>query len=123
MLTHLGLIPPFRTASHSFSWNERLSGGGGRWAALYEKVFAVTLDESDYYRQYFEYVRKNIDSLVEKTLENSPKFRQYKDFMKEDLESAMQKIESGVPVTELNQNEGFIFPQVLINAMVREGVK
>lgn len=105
------------------SWNERLSGGGGRWAALYEKVFAVTLDESDYYRQYFEYVRKNIDSLVEKTLENSPKFRQYKDFMKEDLESAMQKIESGVPVTELNQNEGFIFPQVLINAMVREGVK
>ena len=35
----------------------------------------------------------------------------------------MQKIESGVPVTELNQNEGFIFPQALINAMVREGVK
>ena len=105
------------------AWNERLSGGGGRWTALYEKVFGVTLDESEYYRQYFEYVRKNINSLVEKTLENSPKYRQYKDFMKEDLESAMQKIESGVPVTELNQNEGFIFPQALINAMVREGVK
>ena len=100
-----------------------MSGGGGRWTALYEKVFGVTLDESEYYRQYFEYVRKNINSLVEKTLENSPKYRQYKDFMKEDLESAMQKIESGVPVTELNQNEGFIFPQALINAMVREGVK
>jgi SPP1 gp7 family putative phage head morphogenesis protein len=105
------------------AWKERLSGGGGRWAALYEKVFAITLDESEYYGQYFEYVRKNMDSLIDKTLENSPKFRQYKDLMKEDLESAMQKIESGVPVSELNQNEGFIFPQVLINAMAREGVK
>lgn len=105
------------------AWKERLSGGGGRWAALYEKVFAITLDESEYYGQYFEYVRKNMDSLTDKALENSPKFRQYKDLMKEDLESAMQKIESGVPVSELNQNEGFIFPQVLINAMVREGVK
>ena len=68
-------------------------------------------------------MRENADGLIDKALENSPRFIRFKDQMKWELESAMQKIEDGISVSALSQNERFIFPQVLINAMIKEGVK
>lgn len=105
------------------AWEERLSGSGGVWKELYKAAFAVDMDESKYFMRYFGCMRENADSLIDKALENSPRFIRFKDQMKWELESAMQKIEDGISVSALSQNERFIFPQVLINAMIKEGVK
>lgn len=105
------------------AWEDRLSGAGGVWKELYKAAFAVDMDESKYFMQYFGCMRENADSLIDKALENSPRFICFKEQMKWELESAMQKIEDGISVSALSQNERFIFPQVLINAMIKEGVK
>lgn len=105
------------------AWNDRLSGTDGMCAELYERVFGVALDESRYFTGYFGYMRDNASVLIDKVLENSPKYIEYREQMRGELESAMQKIESGSAVSELDQNERFIFPQVLINAMEEEGVR
>lgn len=105
------------------AWSDRLAGNSGKWVSLYDEVFSVKFDETKYYSQYYDYVKANADSLLDKMLENSPKYSRYKEEMKSDLQSSLEKVEAGTSISSLKGNEKFVFNNVLINAIIKEGVK
>jgi hypothetical protein len=43
--------------------------------------------------------------------------------MQQDVISAIGKMENGESLSQLSSNEQMVFPQVLINAMIEEGIK
>jgi SPP1 gp7 family putative phage head morphogenesis protein len=105
------------------AWADRLSGNSGKWASFYDDVFSVSFDEANYYSQYYEHIKANADSLMNKMLENAPGNITYKEQMMQEFESSMKKVESGTSISKLQGNEKYIFTNMLINAMIKEGVK
>lgn len=101
---------------------DRLSGVGGIWSDLYDKIFSLPFDENKYYQKYFDVIRKNYNDLFDKMFENTPENAQYRNYMKDDLFNSINKIKKGWSFEKLSDNEKVVFSNIMINAMERKGI-
>ena len=127
-LPRLKRLPKFKNCSTvsdfgKIAWRDRLLGNSGVWEQLYDDIFSLSFDEQSYYKQYFKSIGLHDTELFNKFFENSPKLQQYEDMLKNDLKSAMSKINNGVPLDDLSNNERIIFSNIIVNAMWEEGIK
>lgn len=105
------------------AWRERLLGNSGKWSDLYDEAFSVKFNEATYYKKYFKYIDVHRDELFQKVFENSPGLSIYRNELEIDLKNSMQKIKEGKTIAELSSNQQFVFSDILVNAMMQEGIK
>ncbi len=127
-LPRLKRLPKFKGCSTvsdfgKIAWKDRLLGNSGVWDNLYDDVFSLDFDERSYYKQYFKSIGLHEKELLNKFFENNPKLQQYKEMLKEDLKSALYKIDHGIPLESLSNNEQIIFSNMIANIMWKEGIK
>lgn len=126
VLPRLKKLPEFADCTNitdfgKIAWNERLSGKGGVWKELYDKAFAEKFDKT-YYKQYFQYIKDNKETLLDKALENMPDNIPYRKQMLGDLDGALEHIKDTGNIDALKGNEKLVFETVLINAMNKKGI-
>ncbi|GEM_PF-821177 len=127
-LPRLKRLPKFKGCSTvsdfgKIAWKDRLLGNSGVWDNLYNDVFSLDFDERSYYKQYFKSIGLHEKELLSKFLENNPKLQQYEAMLKDDLKSALYKIDHGIPLESLSNNERIIFSNMIANIMWKEGIK
>jgi len=105
------------------AWDERMSKKTGIWSGLHDKIFAPDFDEIGYYRGYFDTIRKNEAGLFDKMLENSPSLKSCVPDMKRELKRAMDHCEGGGDFMGMNNNQKMVLSNMLINAMIKEGIR
>ncbi len=127
-LPRLKRLPKFKncntvTEFGKIAWKDRLLGNSGVWEQLYNDSFSLGFDEQSYYKQYFKSIGMHEKELFSKFFENNPKLQQYEQMLKDDLKGAMYKIDQGIPLENLSNNERMIFSNMIANTMWKEGIK
>ena len=127
-LPKLKQLPKYRSCKRiedfgRIAWEDRLAGNSGEWGNLYSQLQSIVIDEKIYYNDYYRYIAKNKEPLIDKMLENMPTFKSYKSQMIGDLTAALNRLNNGEVFSDLSGNERTVMSSVLINAMERKGIR